>query len=66
MVSRFCCQGRWIHNDDATEIFLSETETAEAVQIKSEIAPEGERIVGVHITSGGSAPNMPPAESKIM
>lgn len=49
-------------NNDSTEIFLSETETAESIKIKSEIAPEGERIAGVHITSGGSAPNMPPAE----
>lgn len=49
-------------NLDATEIFLSEEEAHEAVKIKSEIAPQGERIVGVHITSGGSAPNMPPVE----
>jgi heptosyltransferase-2 len=49
-------------NEDATEIFLSETETATATLIKKEIAPEGERIIGVHITSGGSAPNMPPDE----
>ncbi|GAB1441759.1 glycosyltransferase family 9 protein [Ignavibacteriales bacterium] len=49
-------------DDEATEIFLSETEMSAAAFIKREIAPKGDRIVGVHITSGGSAPNMPPEE----
>lgn len=58
----FVIKAGGIVNDDSTEIFLNEAETASATRIKREIAPGGERIVGVHITSGGSAPNMLPAE----
>ena len=41
----------------STEIFLSEEEKTEAEKFRNEIAPNGEKIVGVHITSGNSCPN---------
>lgn len=48
--------------DDATEIHLTEDEKIRVSGIGKTLAPNGERIIGVHITSGGSAPNMPPEE----
>lgn len=48
--------------DDATEIHLTEYQKNTVYGIRKSLAPNGEKIIGVHITSGGSAPNMPPAE----
>jgi heptosyltransferase-2 len=45
-----------------TEVFLTEEEKQTAQEIKRRIAPNGEKIIGVHITSGGSAPNLLPSE----
>ncbi len=48
--------------DDSTEIHLFEDEKKSVKGIRESLAPNGEKIIGVHITSGGSAPNMPPNE----
>lgn len=48
--------------DDATEIHLTADERNSVLDIRKTLAPNGEKIIGVHITSGGSAPNMPIAE----
>ncbi|GJQ32959.1 MAG: hypothetical protein HBSAPP04_17980 [Ignavibacteriaceae bacterium] len=48
--------------DDATEIHLTDEEKNTVSEIRKSLAPKGERIIGVHVTSGGSAPNMPPEE----
>ncbi|MBN8544643.1 MAG: glycosyltransferase family 9 protein [Ignavibacteria bacterium] len=48
--------------DFSTKIYLSEEEQFTAEKFKKETAPNGEKITGVHITSGGSAPNMPAGE----
>ncbi len=47
---------------DATEIHLTDDERIRISDIRKTLAPNGEKITGVHITSGGSAPNMPPEE----
>jgi len=48
--------------DFSTKIYLSEKEQFSAVEIRKELTPNGEKLIGVHITSGGSAPNMPAEE----
>lgn len=48
--------------DDATEIHLTDNEKQTIARLRNKLAPNGEKITGVHITSGGSAPNMPPEE----
>jgi ADP-heptose:LPS heptosyltransferase len=45
-----------------TEIFLSQEEKNAADKFRDEIAPNGEKIVGVHITSGNSCPNFSPSD----
>ena len=47
---------------DATEIHLSHEEKAKVALIRSSLAPKGEKLIGLHFTSGGSAPNMSPEE----
>lgn len=43
-------------------IFLSDDERKERKKRREELAPNGELLIGIHTTSGKSAPNMQPAE----
>ncbi len=42
-----------------TEIFLTESEKVESKKVKNSICSNGELLIGINITSGNSAPNMP-------
>lgn len=48
------------------EIYLSNGETEKVRLIRKELAPDNEIVIGIHSTSGNSAPNMPPSEYKIL
>ena len=41
-----------------TEIHLSDNEKKQAENFRSKVAPNGEKIIGIHITSGNSCPNL--------
>ncbi len=45
-------------NDLSTEIFLTEEEKKSSRNIKKELCPNGEILVGIHTTNGNSAPNL--------
>jgi heptosyltransferase-2 len=48
------------------EIHLSEVEKSKVLNLKNELAPNGEFVVGIHTTSGGSSPNLSPANYRII
>jgi len=47
-----------------SEIFLTEKEQEEALKIKENLCPNGEKLIGINSTSGNSAPNLPKDEYK--
>lgn len=44
------------------EIYLTDNEKQHSVSLRNKIAPNGEKIIGIHYSSGNSAPNMPVQE----
>lgn len=50
----------------APEIHLSEEEKYESLKIKKEFAPNGEVVVGINTTHGGSSPNFSPEKYKFI
>lgn len=48
------------------EIHLTEDENSEAIKIRKELAPNGESIVGINTTHGGSSPNFSPNRYKFI
>ncbi len=48
--------------DIRTELFLTEEEIRKSESLKKVLAPQGEKIILLHTTSGKSAPNLPPKE----
>jgi heptosyltransferase-2 len=46
------------------EIHLTDDENSEAIKIRKELAPNGELIVGINTTHGGSSPNFSPERYK--
>lgn len=45
-----------------SEIFLTDTEKHSVIKLKEKWSAGGKKIIGIHSTSGNSAPNMPSAE----
>lgn len=45
-----------------TEIYLSEEEKSTVEKLKEKYSAGGRRVIGIHSTSGNSAPNLTPAE----
>jgi ADP-heptose:LPS heptosyltransferase len=48
--------------DISTAIYLTDEEKEKTKEIKKRLSSNGEKVVGVHITNGGSASNMPAEE----
>ena len=46
------------------EIYLTETEIAEREKLKTQLAHNGEQLIGINVTSGKSSPNLSIAEYK--